>query len=452
MQTPTNNRSERSETQLLAEIEELKRKLHEKDAVPHAHGPHRRKRPSAAALWVLGFLTLAIVVAAFFAGYLPQASRQTALAKESAEDSAALPPVNVAVVGQASGKSQLILPGNIQGVTEAPVLARASGYIKTRLVDIGDRVKEGQLLAEIDAAEVDQQVLQAKAAVDQVNSSLDQANANLQQGRTNTEMARLTYERWNSLVQKGAVSRQDADTYKSQYQALGENVQSLEKAVAAAKSNITAAEANLARLSELQGYLKVRAPFAGVITLRNVDTGALVSEGSTLLFRIAQTDRLRTYVNVPQADSTSIRIGQPADLKIPDLPSKTFRGTVTRTANALDPSTRTLLAEVQVANEAALLLPGMYAEVNFTTPRMEPPLLIRADALVVRGDGPHVAVVGGDGVVHFRIVQVGRDYGDTIEILGGLAKGDQVVISPGDVVRENAKVHAIPVKFKPTQG
>src|SRR5262249_10500513 len=151
-----------------------------------------------------------------------------------------------------------------------------------------------------------------------------------------------TYERWNSLVQKGAVSKQDADTYKSQYQALGENVQALEKAVAAAKSSIAAAEANVARLSEIQGYLKVRAPFAGVVTLRNIETGALVSEGSTLIFRIAQTDRLRTYVNVPQADSTSIKIGQPAELRIPDLPSKRFKGTVTRTANALDPSTRTL--------------------------------------------------------------------------------------------------------------
>src|SRR6202166_3072788 len=137
----------------------------------------------------------------------------------------------------------------------------------------------------------------------------------------------------------------------------------------------------------MQGYLKVRAPFAGVITLRNVDTGALVAEGNTLLFRIAQTDRLRTYVNVPQADSTSVTVGQVALLKIPDLPSKTFTGTVTRTANALDPATRTLLAEVQVPNQGGLLLPGMYSEVSFTTPRQEPPLMLRADALVVRGDG-----------------------------------------------------------------
>jgi RND family efflux transporter MFP subunit len=188
-----------------------------------------------------------------------------------------------------------------------------------------------------------------------------------------------------------------------------------------------------------------------VITLRNVDTGALVAEGNTLLFRIAQTDRLRTYVNVPQADSTSIRVGQTAQLKIPDLPLKTFTGTVTRTANALDPATRTLLAEVQVPNQDGLLLPGMYSEVNFTTPRMEPPLMIRADALVVRGDGPHVAVVGDDGVVRFHAVQVGRDYGDQLEVLGGLEKGQRVVISPGDVVRENAKVRPVLVNEKAGQ-
>jgi RND family efflux transporter MFP subunit len=252
-------------------------------------------------------------------------------------------------------------------------------------------------------------------------------------------------------VQKGAVSRQDADTYKSQSEALGQNVQSLEKAVSVAQSNIAAVEANQGRLTDMQGFLKVRAPFAGVITLRNVDTGALVAEGNTLLFRIAQTDRLRTYVNVPQADSTSIRVGQTAQLKIPDLPLKTFTGTVTRTANALDPATRTLLAEVQVPNADGLLLPGMYSQVNFTTPRMEPPLMIRADALVVRADGPKVAVVSDSGVVHFQPVQVGRDYGDQVEVLGGLEKGQKVVISPGDVVRENAKVHPILIKEKASQ-
>jgi RND family efflux transporter MFP subunit len=451
MQTPTdpNLTNNRTEERLLAEIEELKRKLHEQ----HRDGGHRKsRRPSPATLWMLAIVVVLILTGAFFAGYLPQASRQTALAKEAKEDTVALPPVNVVIVEQASGKSQLVLPGNIQAVTEAPVLARASGYVKTRYVDIGDRVKEGQLLAEVEAPEMEQQVQQAKAGVDQTKSALEQAEANLQQGKTNTDMAKLTWERYNALIAKGAVARQDVDTYKAQYDSSAENVQSLDKAVNVARNNISVAQANLGRLSEMQGYLKVRAPFAGVITLRNVDTGALVAEGNTLLFRIAQTDRLRTYVNVPQADSTSVRVGQTAELKIPDLPSKTFKGTVTRTANALDPATRTLLAEVQVPNEGGLLLPGMYSEVNFTTPRMEPPLMIRADALVVRADGAHVAVVGDDGVVHFQAVQVGRDYGDRIEILGGLEKGRRVVVSPGDVVRENVKVRPVLVAEKTGPG
>ena len=445
MQTPTNDRTEEK---LLAEIEELKRKLHEKHRdEKHAgtHG-HRPKRPSSGTLWMLAIVAFLILTGAFFAGYLPSSNRQTALAKEALAESSALPPVNVALVEQAPGKSLLQLPGNIQAVTEAPVLSRASGYIKNRYADIGDRVKQGQLLAEIDAGELDKQVEQAKATVAQARASLDQANSNLQQSKTNAEMARVTYERWNNLVQKGAVSRQDADIYKSQYQALGQNVQSLENAVIAAKSSISAAEANLGRLTEMQGYLKVRAPFDGVITLRNVDTGALVNEGSTLLFRIAQNGKVRTYVNVPQADATTIRVGQSAQVKIPDLPQKAFPGTVTRTANALDPATRTLLAEIQVPNAQGLLLPGMYAEVNFTTPRQEPPLLLRADALVVRGDGNHVALVNDDGTVHFQTVQVGRDYGDELEILGGLEKGQKVVVSPGDSVREGAKVRPILIK------
>jgi RND family efflux transporter MFP subunit len=443
MQTPTNDRTEE---RLLAEIEELKRKLREQHR-GHPHGgAHAPKRPSSGTRWALAILALAVLAVAFFAGYLPETRRQTALAKDAQVEAAVLPPVNIVVAERASGKSVLLLPGNIQAVTEAPVLARASGYVKRRYVDIGDRVKQGQLLADIDAAEVDKQVEQAKATVEQAKASLDQANANMAQSRTNSEMAKVTYERWNSLVQRGAVSRQDADTYKSQYEALNQNVQALEKAVVAARSNISAAEANLGRLTEIQGYLKVRAPFDGVITQRNIDTGALVTEGNTLLFRIAQNGKVRTYVNVPQADATSIHIGQTAILKLPDMPSKSFNGIVTRTANALDPATRTLLTEIQVPNDQGLLLPGMYAEVNFTTPRQEPPLLIRADALIVRGDGNHVAVVDKDGVVHFKRVQVGRDYGDELEILGGLEKGEQVVVSPGDTVRENAKVRPILIK------
>jgi RND family efflux transporter MFP subunit len=430
--------NQNTEEKLRAEIDELKRRLQEQHHSGSTHG-HRR-RPSAATLWVLALLAVGVMVAAFVIGYLPSTIRQTALAKEAQDNSAAPTLVNVAPVTRSPGKTELVLPGSIQAVTEAPILARASGYVAKRYADIGDRVKEGDLLAEIDAPELGQQVRQAQAGLEQAGSGLEQANANLEQAKTNADMARVTSERWNSLVKKGAVARQDADTYQSQYQAQRANVQALEKAVNVAKSNVNVAEANLARLTDMVGYLKVRAPFAGVITLRNVDTGALVNEGNTLLFRIAQTERLRTYLNVPQADATAVHVGQAADLKIPDLPSRNFRGTVTRTANALDPSTRTLLVEVQVENSTGLLLPGMYAEVNFTTPRAEPPLIVRGDTLVVRADGPQVAVVGAGNRVHYQKVQIGRDYGDRVEVLGGLEAGQLLVINPGDSVHENAIV------------
>jgi RND family efflux transporter MFP subunit len=425
-----------TEEELRAEIYELRLRLEKQ----HPHATHEKKRPSAVVLWSLAVVGVIVVVVAFFAGYLPQSQRQTALAKEAKDDSVALPIVNIVAVERSSNKSELVLPGDIQAVTEAPILARASGYIVNRYVDIGDRVKQGQLLAEINAPELGQQVTQAKATREQAAAGLDQANANLEQGKTNSVMAGVTAERWNSLVKKGAVAKQDAETFQSQSDALRSNVQALEKAVSAARSSIAAADANLERLTEMEGYLKVRAPFDGVVTQRNIDTGALVTEGQTLLYRVAQTDRLRTYISVPQSDATSVRVGQKANVRIASLPSQTFIGIVTRTANSLDPATRTLLAEVQVPNQAGLLLPGMYAQVDFTTPRSEPPLVIRGDTLVVRSDGPQVAVVGAGDIVHYQRVQLGRDYGDRVEVIGGLQAGDRLVVNPGDSVRNSAKV------------
>lgn len=428
-----------TEAQLRAEIEALKRRL----AAQHAPHVHEKRRPSGATLFLLGLLIVVAAVGAFFAGYLPHQKRQTELIAQAKTDEETAPVVNVTSVERSSGKSELVLPGNVQAITEAPILSRASGYVKRRLVDIGDRVKEGQLLAEIDASELDNQVRQAKANVEQTNASLEQASANLVQGRTNEQLYKTTADRFGNLVQKGAVSRQEFDTYQAQFHAQQATVQAMEKAVNVAKSNVAVAEANLARLTDMQSYLKVRAPFAGVVTVRNVDTGALVNEGSTLLFRIAQTDRLRIYVNVPQSDAAAVHVGQPSKITISDMPSKEFAGTVTRTANALDPSSRTLLAEVQVANGAGLLMPGMYAQVNFVTPRSEPPLLIRGDALVIRSNGPQVAVVMPDQTVHFQTIALGRDYGDRIEVLSGLKPGQQLVINPGDSIQEHAKVKPV---------
>jgi RND family efflux transporter MFP subunit len=184
----------------------------------------------------------------------------------------------------------------------------------------------------------------------------------------------------------------------------------------------------------------VRAPFAGVITVRNIDVGALVNEGSTLLYRIAQTGRLRTYLNVPQTDASNVHAGQHATLTVPDLAGRKFPGLVTRTANALDPATRTLLAEVQVDNAGGALMPGMYSQVDLSEPRQDPPLLIPGDTLVVRSDGPQVAVVDSGGVVHYRRIRLGRDFGDRLEVLEGLAEGQQLVVNPSDNIREGVQV------------
>jgi RND family efflux transporter MFP subunit len=437
------NETKTSEHQLRAEIEDLKRQLEDEKKRASGHREPEQKGPSAWTALVVVLLLAALGAAGYYYGYKPRQEREQTLVNESQASGEALPVVNVIKVTRSSNKGNLVLPGNIQAVTESPVLARASGYIKKRYVDIGDRVAANQVLADIEAPELGQQILQAKASVDQANSTIQQAEASLAQGRSNENLARVTKDRWQKLFDKGVVSRQDNDTYLMQWQAQQANVNALDKAVAAAKSNAAAAEANVARLNELLAYQTVRAPFAGVITVRNIDTGALVTEGSTLLFRIAQTDRLRTYLNAPQGDAAAIRVGQHAGLTISDLPGRTFTGTVTRTANALDPASRTLLVEVQVDNRSGSLLPGMYAQVDLAVPRKDPPLQIPGGTLVVRSDGPQVAVVQPDGTVHYTLIQLGRDFGDHIEVLSGLEEGQQIAVNPGDAVHEGVKVKPV---------
>jgi len=431
-----------SESRLKAEIEELKRQLEEQKKLAHA-ALHQNRRPSTLSLILIALLLAVMIVVGFFAGYLPRQKREAVLAAETKEAGATLPVVNVSKVSRSSGQSQLVLPGNIQAVTEAPILSRATGYIRKRNVDIGDRVKAGQVVAEIEAPELDQMILQANAALEQVRSSVQQAEAAVQQGKANESLARLTAGRMSNLLGRGVISKQDNDNAQAQYAAQQANVEALTKAVAAQRSAVSAAEANIARLTQIKSYQTVRAPFDGVITQRNVDTGALVNEGSTLLFRVAQTGMLRAYINIPQTDADSVKPGQQAILSIAEFPGRRFSGTVARTSNALDPATRTLLAEVQVPNRDGVLMPGMFAQVDLTMPRRFPPLMITGDTLVVRSDGPQVAVVSPEGVVHFTRIQLGRDFGDRIEVLSGLEEGQQIAVNPSDEVREGVKVNAV---------
>lgn len=429
-----NQTNQNAEDRLRAEIEELRRQLDEQK---------RRKGPSASTLLLVLLLVGGLALAGYFLGYLPRLRREQVLAAENRAAVESLPVVNVAQVRRSSGQSNLVLPGNIQAVQEAPVLARASGYVKKRNVDIGDRVQAGQVLAEIEAPELKQQIKQAAAALEQAAQGIQMAEAAAGSARANADFLRVTRDRYGALQKQNVVSQQEYDTRQAAFVAANAQANAQNKAIDVAKSNAAAAEANLARLNELLGYQMVKAPFAGVITLRNVDTGALVNEGNTLLFRIAQTDRLRTYVNVPQIDAESVRVGQQATLTIPDLAGRKFAGRVARTANALDPATRTLLVEVQIDNSGGGLMPGMYTQVELAVPRRNPPLLIPADTLVVRADGPQVAVVGPDGVVHYSRVQLGRDLGQQLEALSGVEDGDRLAVNPGDVVREGAKVKAV---------
>ena len=431
-----------TEAQLRAEVERLKRQLNEQKHPQSAlsHPP----RPSGKVILALLMAGALAVVAAFFLGYIPRQRRELQLVAEADVRHESLPEVTFAVAMRAEAHGTLVLPGNIQPVTEAPILARAEGYVKTRYADIGDRVTAGQLLAEIEAPDLDQQVRQVQAAVQQAQADLERATAALEQGKANESLAQVTAVRWDNLQRRGVVSKQENDQYQAQYQAQAANVRALDRAVAAARGSLAAAQANVGRLSDLQGYLKVRAPFAGVITVRNVDVGALVNTGNTMLFRIAQTNLLRTYVNVPQANASDLRVGQAAYINTAELPDRKFSGTVTRTANALDPATRTLLAEVQVPNADGRLLPGMYVQVDLNLPRKDPPLLIPSDTLALHPEGTVVAVLDAGDQVHFQRITVGRDFGDRIEVLSGLAEGQRAIVNPNDSVREGVKVHPIP--------
>jgi len=454
-----------AEEKLRKEVEDLKQQLQEQKGLVagSSHAALAKPwRPSTVTIWSIFLGAAVLIFVAFFAGYLPLQKRNALILGEAQDSEQALPRIEVIDVGRSSGQSELQLPGSIQAVTEAPLLARADGYILRRMVDIGDRVQAGQTMAEIEAPELDEQLRQAKAsvqqaqaAVQQAQAALEQALANLEQGKTNLELARVTARRWSGLTEQGIVSRQDNDQYQAQYQSQTAGVQALEKAiasqrgsVAAAQANVAAAEANVARLDDMQKYRVVKAPFDGVVTLRNVDVGALVNAGNTLLFRIAQTATLRTYINVPQTNASSVRVGQSARLSVSNLPGRSFMGTVARTANSLDPTSRTMLVEIDVPNASGALLPGMYVQVDLSNTRTNPPLLVPGDALVVRADGTQVAVVGADDTVHLQKVQLGRDYGDRLEVLSGLQPGDRIIANPGDTAREGVKINPVPVAEK----
>jgi multidrug efflux pump subunit AcrA (membrane-fusion protein) len=430
-----------------------------------------------------------LITAALLAGYLPHRSTTRQLDSAAAKLRSTPPLVTVAKVTRAPNLSEVSFPGSITPITEAYVFARAAGYLKKRYVDIGDRVSAGQLLADIDAPDLDQQVTQAEAAVSQAEGQLGQTEATLLQLIATRDLAAITWKRYQVLTKTGAVSRQSGDTQFTASKTAEANVIAGEKNVVAARDFVRASKATLERLYTLQRYEKVTAPFAGVVTARNVDVGALISAtGSSQgpsrsnsagpsdvpsggeIFRVAQIGRLRVLVSLPQSEAAGIYVGQPATVSVDHIPNKLFPGQITRTSSSLDAQSRTLLTEVQVANPTGVLLPGMYTTVRFATNREVPPFLVPDASLVVTANGTTMAVLqplsqaelqkaASAGVdkavlaksrmVHFQKVQPGRDYGTTLEILDGLQEGEYVVVDPGDAVKEGAVVQIASVSAQP---
>ncbi|MBV9507871.1 MAG: efflux RND transporter periplasmic adaptor subunit [Acidobacteriia bacterium] len=411
----------------------------EEDFDPGPRFPSPRKARFA---WLL-LLVLAVFTAVLVtSGIRTRIKAASAVKQETLE--LAVPVVSVVHPKLGALKNEVVLPGNIQAYTDSPIYARSSGYLKKWYVDIGGRVKAGQLLADIEAPEIDQQVLQAKANVQQAEAALEQARATHQQGKTNEELARVTAERWKNLAARGAVSRQENDQYQAQYEAALANIQALEKAVTAAQSNVTSSQANLSRLEQMQGFEQVRAPFDGVITARNTDVGALINSGNggaaQELFHMAATGRLRVYVNVPQAYSRSATPGVTADLTLAEFPNRRFQGTLVRTAESIDASTRTLLTEFAVDNGSGALLPGAYAQVHFKLSNAAPALVLPVNALIFRSDGLQVGVLRQGDKAELVNITLGRDFGSEVEVTSGITQSDLVIANPPDSLTSGTTV------------
>ncbi len=371
------------------------------------------------ALLLIGLVVLLLVIGGLIAMAIRVRDNHV-LADETQRES--IP--TVAVIHPTAEKpgEELLLPGTLQAYEESPIYARTNGYLLRWYKDIGSHVTKGELLADIDTPEVDQELMQARANRQQIVAQLD--------------LAKINADRYVGLRKTDSVSQQEADQQSSGYQ----------QAIA----NLDAADANVHRLEQLESFKHVYAPFSGVLTKRNVDPGALINAGSIggaagkELFDMARVDPLRVYVSVPQNYAPAIKVGMEAYVTLPELPGQKFKGTVVRTAEAIDMTTRTLLTEVDVPNKDGRLLPGSFGEVHFHTGTNALAITVPVNAMLFRQEGPQAAVVGSDGKVHLHHISIGHDYGTTLEILGGLTLEDRIIINPSDSLEEGQKVNVAP--------
>jgi len=362
-----------------------------------------------------------LIVIGTLAGVIPRRLHSNSLRAETRE--LAIP--SVSVVSPAPGKTAagLILPAEAKPLVEAPIYARTSGYLKRFLVDIGAQVKAGDLLAEIDTPELNQELAQARSQLAESEAAL--------------ALAKTTDARWADLLKTSSVSEQEAAEKKADLQLKAATVE--------------AARANMSRLADLQSFERVTAPFAGTITARETDVGQLVAASNGKeLFRLAQTGTLRVYVRVPQAAAQGIAPGQMAELTIPELPGRVFPAKVVRSSGAMSADSRTLLTELEVDNSRGEILAGTYVQVRLNETKLAPTLTLPANTLLFRAEGPQVGVVGADDKVELRSIALGRDFGPTFEVVGGVGPADRVILNPADSLVGGTTVRVVQAAGKLT--
>ncbi len=373
--------------------------------------------PASRGKILIGAILLVLLTAGVIT-FLTRKGETDALAKETEQE--AVPTVAVIQPTSEAGNDELVLPANLQAFEESPIFARTTGYLLRWNKDIGSKVEKGELLASIDTPEVDQELSQARANREQIKAALG--------------LAKISADRWANLRKSDSVSQQEADQQESGY--------------TQAQANLAASDANVRRLEQMESFKNVYAPFSGVLTRRTVDPGALINAGAQAagreLFDLARVDPLRVFVNVPQSYAPSMKVGLKAAVTLQEFPGQKFMGTIARTADAIDPATRTLNTEVDVPNKDGKLLPGSFGQVHFSVGNTVPRITIPVNAMLFRAEGPQAAVVGKDDKIELRSIQIGRDFGNTIEILGGLEPSDRVIINPSDSLSAGQQVHVAP--------
>ncbi|MGO9338605.1 MAG: efflux RND transporter periplasmic adaptor subunit [Terracidiphilus sp.] len=379
----------------------------------HATETAPEQKPISGRIGLIGILAIVVITVALAAwGILSRRAANTVLAERTTD--LAAPSVIAEAPKQGAPVDSFVLPGNVTAYTDSPIYARTSGYLTKWYFDIGARVQKGALLAEIATPELDQQ--------------LEQAENDLVTAQATANNARIQAERYTGLVKTDAVSHQDTDTFVNQ--------------AAATAAAVKSAQANVQRLKELQSFEKVYAPFDGVVTARNIDTGQLITEGSNSeLFHMQALQTLRVYANLPQIYSANVKRGAKIDLTFVEYPGKTYQGTLVRTADAIDPVSRTLLVEVDVNNRDGQLMPGSLAQVHFKTPATTQTYIVPAAALIFRREGLRLGTVVDGNKAHLVPVVIGEDDGATVQIVSGLNAGDKVIQDPPDSLIEGEKVH-----------